>query len=100
MSQDDVPQSNITKSRLTRGGVLGDKRKGEFPVPVNLRDVLSKDQISSLKEMENFGWHLAFVRRAGEKCPIAVVARNDNSGFGVLEQDGSISTDSGFEVRH
>lgn len=97
MSHDDVPQPG---PRLFKAGAPGEKRKGDFPVPVNLREVLSKDQISSLKEMESFGWRLAFIRRSSDACPLAVVARNDKSGFGVLEKDGSINTHSSFNVRH
>ena len=82
-----------THRPFSRRNIAGEKRKGEYAVPVNLREVLNQDQMSSLRQIDSFGWRLAFVRRNDAKEPLAVVQRSDKSGYGVLEADGSISTD-------
>ena len=77
-----------------------EKRRGELPIPINLKDYLNQDQMFSLRQMESFGWHLAFVRRPMFQTAMAVVTNDAESVYGVLEQDGSINTDTPVHLRH
>lgn len=88
------------RRRFSRRNNVGEKRKGESAVPVNLREVLNQNQISALRQMESFGWQLAFIRRNDASEPLAIVERADKSGYGVLELDGSITTSFDLHIRH
>lgn len=76
----------------------GEKRSGKGAVPLNLRQYLNRRQMSSLREMANFGWRLAFVRRTEANKPV-VVAKHSQQGFGLLEHDGSINTSVSIGIR-
>ncbi|MFT5083891.1 MAG: hypothetical protein ACI9Y1_001943 [Lentisphaeria bacterium] len=85
-------------SKSTFSGKNFDKRMGADSIPVNLKEYLNQDQMVSLRQMESFGWHLAFVRRNALHCPVAVVA--NSLTFAVLERDGSINTDTDLGIRY
>jgi len=91
MAHNDVPR--------LRSISYGEKRKGDLPVPLNLRSLLSKQQLSSVKQMECFGWRLAFVRREKNQIPVVVVASEGEKKFALLEEDGSINTSCSLEIR-
>ena len=56
---------NATQHKSNNASVQSlDKRKGLMPIPLNVGDFLNEDQLDSLKQMENFGWQLSFIRRA------------------------------------
>ena len=76
----------------------GEKRSGKGAVPLNLHRYLNRFQMSSLREMETFGWRLAFVRRT-ESNETVVVAKHSQQGFGLLEHDGSINTSVSIGIR-
>ncbi len=79
---------------------FGEKRRGELPVPLNLRSLLSEQQLSSVRQMECFGWRLAFVRRADNQIPMVVIANKNEKKFALLEKDGSINTSCRLDIRH
>ena len=76
-----------------------DKRKGQLPIPLNLRDFLNQDQMLSLRQMENFGWRLVFIRRPDNRPYMAVVYSGDSRQYGILETDGSINTNTTITIR-
>jgi hypothetical protein len=76
-----------------------EKRKGEKGVPDDLEDVLNSDQLLTLRQIERFGWRLAFVRRPVFQQPVAVVLTSDNEKIGVLEEDGRLNMNSGVKLR-
>ncbi len=49
--------------------------------------------------LEQFGWELKFVRRKAFQPPVAVVFDGDRKHFAVLEPDGSLNENPGFEIR-
>jgi len=77
-----------------------EKRKGESPIPDNLEDYLNAVQIKALRQIENFGWELKFVRRPLFQDPIAVIINNDGDRVGTLEPDGRIDLQQNFELRN
>ena len=91
--------SNTASRRVKRGLTAVEKRKGELPVPLNLKSFLSTQQMDSAQQMESFGWHIAFVRRAQMESPLVVVANRSERRIGLLERDGSINTSCDLVVR-
>ena len=87
--------SHIGKNRFSSL----DKRKGQMPIPLNLRTFLNREQMASLRQMEGFGWQLAFVRRSSDSEVIAVVVCSSSKQYGILELDGSINTDFDLIIR-
>ena len=49
--------------------------------------------------LEQFGWELKFVRRKPFQPPVAVVFDGDRKSFAVLEPDGSLNENPGFDIR-
>ncbi len=76
-----------------------EKRTGESAVPDNLEDYLNEEQIKALRQIENFGWELKFVRRPLFQEPIAVIINTDGDRVGTLEADGRIDLQQNFELR-
>lgn len=90
-----------SKSRFMKvGNTAVDKRTGQLAVPLNLRSLLSSEQLSSVQQMEHFGWHLAFVRRDDKDNPMVVVANGSEKRFALLDLDGTINTVHPVSVRH
>ena len=76
-----------------------DKRKLELPVPDNLDDYLNDAQLRGLQRVEQFGWHLAFIRRPLFQDIVPVVVSADGTRHGVLEEDGSINMQHELLIR-
>ena len=64
-----------------------------------LRAGLTAAQLSALPTLELFQWKLRFVRRPMFAAPIPVLVAADGKRFVVLEADGSINEEPGFEIR-
>ena len=80
-------------------GVLEDKRLGQEPIPGNLDQFLNQLQVATLHKIEEFGWHLWFIRRPLFQTPVPVVA---SAGYGitaVLEEDGTMNKHHGLHIR-
>lgn len=90
-----VPQFDESYAKSHR-----ERRGDESPIPLNLREFLNENQRSTLRKIESFGWHLAFVRRPLFQEPVAVIANTDDSTYSVLEKDGSINSDADLFLRH
>jgi hypothetical protein len=78
---------------------IKDKRYTEVPVPDNLDDYLNADQLHSLRRVEDFGWHLKFIRRPLFQDIVAVVVSADGAKQGVLEADGNINMEHELMIR-
>ncbi len=64
-----------------------------------LRALLNEDQRMTLADLERFGWELKFVRRPLFLPSIPVVADADRKKFAVLEIDGTLNEQPGFDIR-
>ncbi len=80
---------------------MNDKRlnAGKQPGSVMKRQ-LNDDQLLTLAELEGFGWELKFIRRPMFQEPVAVVFDSDRKRFAVLEPDGTLNENPGFDIRH
>ena len=76
-----------------------EKRKGEKPVPDNVKNYLSDAQHVALHKIEGFGWTLAYIRRPLFDEPVIVVSNADGSSIGILEEDGRLNLESDIEAR-
>jgi len=79
--------------------VSDDKRKGEKPVPDDIKNYLNQAQLGELHKIEGFGWNLVFVRRPLFQETVVVVTDADGGSIGVLEEDGRLNLDPGIETR-
>jgi hypothetical protein len=76
-----------------------EKRKGDKEIPDKLENVLNEEQLLTLRQIERFGWRLAFVRRPVFQQPVPVVLTGDNEKIGVLEEDGRLNLNSSVKLR-
>jgi len=76
-----------------------DKRSGQEPIPDNLDDWLTPEQIQMLHQIESFGWHIKFIRRPVFQDPVVVLVSDDNKKIGVLEKDGRINMEPDIIIR-
>ena len=76
-----------------------ERRKAQKELSSVLKRSLNEAQLSTLQGLEQFGWELKFVRRKPFQPPIAVVFDGDRKNFAVLELDGSLNENPGFEIR-
>ncbi len=76
-----------------------EKRKGEKPVPDNLDQTLNQLQLLALRQIENFGWSLRFVRRPLFQEPVPVVVSADGETIGILEEDGRVNVQPDIKLR-
>ncbi|MDB6163243.1 MAG: hypothetical protein JWL98_675 [Xanthomonadaceae bacterium] len=64
-----------------------------------LRALLNEDQRMALADLERFGWSLKFVRKPLFKPSIPVVFDGERKRYAVLEPDGSLNEEPGFDIR-
>lgn len=76
-----------------------DKRKGDKLVSDNLDEMLNERQKLTLRQMEDFGWRLAFVRSPLFQEPLVVVCNAKGSRFVILEEDGRIDMEPNITLR-
>ena len=76
-----------------------DKRRGAAPIPENLEDWLTRDQLDALKQIGNFGWQLKFVRRPAFQDPVVIIYCSDGNKIGLLENDGKIDMNPDIVIR-
>lgn len=76
-----------------------ERRKVEKEYSSVLKRELNSAQLETLEGLEHFGWELKFVRRIPFQSKIAVVFDGDRKHFAVLELDGTLTENPGFEIR-
>lgn len=76
-----------------------ERRKGLRDLSSVLKRELNEPQRTTLQGLEQFGWELKFLRRKPFQPPIAVVFDGDRKNFAVLEPDGSLNENPGFDIR-
>jgi len=70
--------------------VLTERRGNAAPVPPRPDNILNPQQCRTLRNIEGFGWRLAFVRRPNSRDPIPVVISPGRQRLAVLEVDGRV----------
>lgn len=76
-----------------------ERRKSLRELSSVLKRDLNEAQLTTLQGLEQFGWELKFVRRKPFQTPVAIVFDGDRKNFAVLEPDGSLNENPGFEIR-
>ena len=76
-----------------------ERRKAERAPSSVLKRELNEAQRTTLMGLEQFGWELKFVRRKPFQPAVAVVFDGDRKHFAVLELDGTLNENPGFEIR-
>ena len=76
-----------------------ERRKALRELSSVLKRELNDAQLTTLQGLEQFGWELKFMRRKPFQPPIAVVFDGDRKNYAVLELDGSLNENPGFEIR-
>ena len=64
-----------------------------------LKRQLNEDQRIALADLEKFGWELKFIRRPMFQQPIPVVFDSSRQHYAVLNPDGTLDEDPGFDIR-
>ena len=99
LSPEQVEELNVEAVVIATEPEWMEKRKGEAAIPDNLEDYLNPIQLQALRQIENFGWELKFVRRPLFQDPLAVIINNDGDRVGTLEPDGRIDLHHDFALR-
>ena len=76
-----------------------EKRKGNIPLPKNLKEVLNEAQWQVLSGIEYAGWELRFLRRPLFQEPMLFIQNPNDGRIGILDKDGSIKIQSNIKVR-
>jgi hypothetical protein len=76
-----------------------ERRKEPQRSTSEMRKDLNEAQRTTLNDLERFGWQLKFVRRPLFEPSIPVVFDGDRKTFAVLEADGTLNEQPGFEIR-
>lgn len=79
--------------------MVPDNRKGDKPIPDNLKEVLNNLQIMALQKAEGFGWKLQFVRRPLFQEVLPVISNPSGDKIGVLEINGEINMHPETKIR-
>ena len=93
-----TPATSSLAERLQQ--VVDNRRGVQKAVPIDLGRYLNESQLLALRSLENFGWHLWFVRRPLFMQPIVVVTNADATQHAQLEEDGSVNLKSPLQLRH
>lgn len=76
-----------------------EKRKGNIPIPENLKEVLNEAQWQALSGIKYTGWELRFLRRPLFQEPVLFIQNTNNGRIGILDKDGSVKIQSNIKVR-
>jgi hypothetical protein len=76
-----------------------ERRHSEREFICVLKRGLTAAQLSTLQQLERFGWTLHFVRHPGGQPLVATLLDPDDSRPAVLEADGSIKKDPPMRFR-
>ena len=77
-----------------------ERRKGyDRPLRAMERE-LSDEQVVVLRQLENYGWELKFIRHLPFQAPQPVLFDSDRSHYAVLMPDGSLDEHAGIDIRH
>jgi hypothetical protein len=77
-----------------------DRRVAQQQPGRGLERQLNEDQLITLRELERYGWELKFIRRQPFQPPVPVVFDGDRKKFAVIEADGTLNENPGFQIRH
>jgi hypothetical protein len=74
-------------------------RQKENAVPTELSGLLTKDQLTSLANLEFFGWRLWFIRRPLFAIPKVMLQHEISGIYALLEEDGNLNLEPDLPLR-
>lgn len=98
LSMSKAPLKSSLAERLQQ--VVENRRGVHKAVPIDLGRYLNESQLLALRSLENFGWHLWFVRRPLFMQPVVVVENGEGTQHAQLEEDGSVNLKPPLQLRH
>ena len=78
---------------------VSERRKVEKRPTQALKRELNEDQRLALADLERFGWELKCSRRPMCQQPVPVVFDSSRQHFAVLNTDGTLDENPGFDIR-
>jgi hypothetical protein len=82
--------------------MIHEKRNQQKPIPDNLDEIISVEQLATITKLEAFGWQLFFIRRPTPstilplmKCPLS-----SECYTAVIDKDGSVIRDHNILIRN
>lgn len=76
-----------------------ERRRGLDSVPGSLESYLNPSQMTTLQQVENFGWVLRYVRRPLFMEPVPILYHRDMQQYAVLEMDGGLNRNVDVALR-
>lgn len=76
-----------------------ERRKDQHRSTREMRADLNTAQRETLADLERYGWQLKFVRRPIFQPSVPVVFDGDRKTYAVLEPDGTLNEQPGFDIR-
>ena len=76
-----------------------EKRKGNIPIPGNLKEFMNEAQWKALSGIEYTGWRLRFVRRPLFQEPMLFIQNPNDGRIGILDKDGNVKIQPKIKVR-
>lgn len=77
-----------------------DRRQSQPPRrSARLEKELNDSQLTTLRNIETFGWELKFIRRPLFQKPIPVVFDGSRQRFAVIEEDGTLNENPTISIR-
>jgi hypothetical protein len=76
-----------------------ERRRLARELSIVLKRQLNQEQLLTLSSLESFGWELKFIRKPPFGPQVAVIFDPDRKKFAVLEPDGEINENPGFDIR-
>jgi len=75
------------------------RRRDKPPTPDNLARLLSEDQRAALRNLESFGYRLAFIRHAGSRKQEVMILQADGKSLALLDVNGELQEDPSLRQR-
>jgi len=75
------------------------ERRNASRIASALKRELNESQLATLYSLERYGWELKFIRRPLFRQSIAIAFDADRKTFAVLEPDGTLNENPGFDIR-
>ncbi|WP_101927361.1 MULTISPECIES: hypothetical protein [Luteimonas] len=76
-----------------------DRRRHDAAADALMREALTPAQTREIDTLEHFGWELRFVRRPLFRDPVPVLFERAGTRWVVVEGDGTLNENPGFQIR-
>ncbi len=77
-----------------------ERRRGEPAIPQDVDTLLTMEQRMALRQIESFGWELAFVRHPLFQETTVIVTRRLDESYAILTRNGDLDVNSDLVIRH